>query len=65
MDDGASDGLPESVFPRAVVLTSVLPLDRKWASRTLAPNGITGRVFWISGRILGDSEKAQDDRKWL
>jgi hypothetical protein len=35
MGDKASDGLSESVFPRAVVLTSVLPLDRKWASRTL------------------------------
>src|ERR1019366_2988406 len=37
-------GLPESVFPQAAAFTSSCPLDKKWASRTLAPNGLVGSV---------------------
>ena len=44
------DGLPESVFPYAVVVTSVRPLDRKWAYRTLAYLGAILHLAGVNGK---------------
>ena len=56
------DGLPESVFPYAVVVTSVRPLDRKWRYRTLARKA---RYLTVSNSWESETPSARASRNRL
>jgi hypothetical protein len=49
-------GLPESVFPQAAAFTSSCPLDKKWASRTVA------RASAIAGALTANIGSYSDGK---
>ena len=61
------DGLPESVFPYAVVVTSVRPLDRKWLIvhwRTSGPSCISRALTANIGSYSGGKPAHRAVSEW-